>query len=208
MDEETAARIFEPFFTTKERGHGTGLGLAAVYGTVRQLGGYVGVESTLGVGSTFTIYLPRTDQAVTGPAPETPEGPPVGTETILLVEDEPGVRRFASIALRRFGYRVVEAESAENALELLAREATPIDLLLTDIVLPKMDGRELASRLVRNHSNLRVLLMSGYSENWGTSKTPLDDGVLLLEKPFSAQALLSKIRQALGPSGPFRTTST
>jgi hypothetical protein len=201
MGPEVQQSIFEPFFTTKERGQGTGLGLAAVYGTVKQLGGYIGVESQLDHGSTFTIYLPWTDQAADRlPEAEPAQPPPVGTETILLVEDESGVRAFARTVLQRFGYRVIEADSAETALSVLEGFDGPIDLLLTDVVLPGIDGRELAVRVRRDRPDLRVLFMSGYASELRTVHGFLIPGVLLLEKPFTAQVLLTKTRQLLESS--------
>jgi CheY-like chemotaxis protein len=197
MSPEIQAKIFEPFFTTKELGHGTGLGLAAIYGTVKQLGGAIVVTSAVGKGSTFTIYLPRTAQRTRTSTPASRTGSVPGNETILLVEDERGVRAFTKTALQRFGYRVIEAESAEAAMSLLEKEDTFINLLLTDIVLPKMDGRELASRLTRTQPDIPVLLMSGYSDTWARTG---EHHYPLIEKPFPIQALLTKIRHLLGSS--------
>jgi PAS domain S-box-containing protein len=197
MAPEVQAKIFEPFFTTKELGRGTGLGLAAVYGTVKQLDGYIQVESEIGRGSTFTIYLPRTDQAVDRRTPGVAISP-VGHETVLLVEDEMSVRRFVKVTLERFGYRVLVAESAEAALALVESDDGPIDLLLTDVVLPAMDGRELARRIARARPHTRLLFMSGYSDRLSTIEGFLEPGVQLLEKPFNGQALLAKIREQLG----------
>jgi PAS domain S-box-containing protein len=196
MPADVQRRIFEPFFTTKDRGRGTGLGLAAVYGTVKQLGGYIGVESEVGRGTTFTSYLPRTEDAaerVVAPL----RSAPVGAETILLVEDESGVRSFVKAALQRFGYRVVEAESAEAALELLDGLDAPIDLLLTDVVLPGIDGHELSRRVASQVPDIRVLFMSGYATALRTEEGFQIRGVELLEKPFTAQTLLSRTRQTL-----------
>ena len=201
MSSETQRRIFEPFFTTKERGRGTGLGLAAVYGIVKQLGGYIEVESQPARGSTFTIYLPRTEQAAQGPIRPVPVMSPAGTETILLVEDERGVRAFLKITLQRFGYQVIEADTAEAALMLLDGSATPIHLLLTDIVLPGMDGRELAVRVTHTRPDVRVLFMSGYASGLSGIAGSLEPSMQLLEKPFTAHALLTKTRQLLGTDG-------
>jgi PAS domain S-box-containing protein len=197
MPPEVMAKIFEPFFTTKARGQGTGLGLAAVYGTVKQLGGYIDVQSEVGLGSTFTIYLPKTSAEVQSHAEPQRSGAPVGRETILLVEDENGVRAFAKIAMQRFGYRVLEADSAEAALKLLADPATKIDLLLTDVVLPGMDGRALAAQVLRDRPATRLLFMSGYTDRLGSTGGVLEPGLELLEKPFAAQTLLVRTRQIL-----------
>ena len=199
MTPEVQARIFEPFFTTKERGRGTGLGLAAVYGTVKQLNGYIEVESAVGRGSRFTIHLPRTQEAI--PVPDRPGGlgAPVGAETILLVEDEGAVRGYVKILLSRFGYHVLDADSAEAALAILEESTIPVHLVLTDVVLPRMDGRELAVRISEAHPNTRVLFMSGYADDWTeAAHLPIAGGVHLIQKPFSAQALLSKVGQLLG----------
>jgi hypothetical protein len=199
MSPEIVGRIFEPFFTTKARGQGTGLGLAAVYGTVKQLGGYIGVESVPMHGTTFTVYLPATLQPVARPAASRAlKSPPVGRETVLLVEDEAGVRAFAKTALRRFGYRIVEAESAESALKLVEHFQDPIHLLLTDLVLPGENGCELAVRLTSVRPEMRVLFMSGYASALASVNEVLASGAPLLEKPFTALVLLTKTRQALG----------
>jgi two-component system cell cycle sensor histidine kinase/response regulator CckA len=197
MTPDVQRRIFEPFFTTKERGHGTGLGLAAVYGTVRQLGGLIDVETEPGRGSTFTISLPKTAQLVRESPVAAATGQAVGRETILLVEDEPSVRAFAKIALQRFGYHIVEADSAETALRLLPHVGGPVHLLLTDIVLPGIDGRELALRVTRELPDTRVLFTSGYAASLIGPSGLLLPGAQLLEKPFTAQALLAKARMAL-----------
>jgi len=198
MSPDVLGKIFEPFFTTKPRGQGTGLGLAAVYGTVKQLGGYIDVQSEPGRGSTFTMYLPKTTQAVQALSEPARTGSPVGRETILLVEDESGVRAFARIAMQRFGYRVIEAASAEAALAVLAEQPdTKIDLLLTDLVLPGMDGRVLATHVRRQRPATRVLFMSGYADRLGTSNGFLEPGFELLEKPFAAQTLLTRTRQLI-----------
>ena len=200
MTPEIQAKIFEPFFTTKDVGRGTGLGLAAVYGIVKQLDGYIGVESEAGHGTAFQIYLPKTGQAAqTPPAPASTISSPIGTETILLVEDESGVRAFIKTVLQRFGYQVIEAESAEAALTLLGNLTRPLHLLLTDVVLPGVDGRELAVRVTRERPHVRVLYMSGYTGRLRTAHGFIEPGVQLLEKPFTAQALLARTRQILGP---------
>ena len=198
MSREVQRRIFEPFFTTKERGRGTGLGLAAVYGTVKQLGGYVGVDSQEGCGTIFTSYFPKTARATPQPKVRSAKSTPVGAETVLLVEDENGVRAFTKTALQRFGYRVVEAESAESVLALLEGLDTPIHLLLTDVVLPGIDGRELARRVSEHRPDTRVLFMPGYATALRNEEGFQVPGVDLLEKPFTAQVLLTRTRQLLG----------
>jgi PAS domain S-box-containing protein len=198
MAPEVQARIFEPFFTTKAHDRGTGLGLAAAYGTVKQFGGYIEVESQVGRGTTFTIYLPKASQPAQVHSAPPPVNAQVGKETILLVEDESGVRTFVKIALQRFGYRVVAAGSAEAALILMRTFEGPIDLLLTDVVLPGIGGRELAAQVGRERPNTRVLFMSGYARSLGSGDGRLDAGAQLIEKPFTAQALLTRMRQLLG----------
>jgi signal transduction histidine kinase len=197
MAPEIQARIFEPFFTTKERGQGTGLGLAAVHGIVTQLCGSIAVESVVGHGTTFRIDLPATRAAV-APIRAATTGPaPVGAETILLVEDEQGVRAFIGLALKRFGYQVLEADSAESAIVLVEHDDRLIHLLLTDVILPKMGGRELVERLGHARPGMPVLFMSGYTEEFTTTGGFLEPGVELLEKPFTAHALLTRVRHVL-----------
>jgi signal transduction histidine kinase len=195
---ELRQKVFEPFFTTKERGHGTGLGLAAVHGIVTQLGGTIEVQSRVGEGTTFRLSLPATQAAAVPRRQPTQVQPSsVGTETVLVVEDEPGVRAFIRTALQRFGYEVLEAESAENALTLVESGPPTIHLLLTDVVLPRMTGRALAEQLRAASPTLRVLFMSGYSEEVSTREGFLKPGMQLIEKPFTVQALLGRIRESL-----------
>jgi PAS domain S-box-containing protein len=198
MSPEVQARIFEPFFTTKETGHGTGLGLAAVYGTAKQLGGYIEVESHVGRGTTFRLYLPKAARLAQPLRAAGSVSPEVGDETILLVEDESGVRAFVKMALQRFGYRVIEAHTAEAALALLKEYAGPVHLLLTDVVLPGMDGVQLARQVTRARPGVRVLFMSGYARSLGSIPGGIDPSIHLLEKPFTGHALLEKTRQVLG----------
>ncbi len=198
MTPEIQAKIFEVFFTTKEPGKGTGLGLAAVHGIVTQLGGFIQVLSTPGSGTTFNILLPSTSHSAVASslaAPARMGPPPGGIETILLVEDEAAVRQFATIALERHGYRVLEAHSAEAALTLLERLSCPIHLLLTDIVLPGIDGRELADQVGRIRPDVSILFTTGYSDPLRRSLQTVK--VPLLEKPFTARALLEKTRETL-----------
>jgi two-component system, cell cycle sensor histidine kinase and response regulator CckA len=195
MDAGTMARIFEPFFTTKPVGEGTGLGLASVYGIVKQSGGSIWVYSELGHGTTFKVYLPvAVDPVDAGAAPEEPAAP-TGTETILVVEDEPALRALVSQMLESKGYMVVTAESAEDALELARSDL--IDLVLTDLVMPRISGRELAARIRETRPNARVLFMSGYADEAVVRHGALDAGAAFVEKPFSANELARSVREAL-----------
>jgi two-component system cell cycle sensor histidine kinase/response regulator CckA len=198
MDAATRARIFEPFFTTKPLGEGTGLGLAMVYGIVKQSGGHVAVYSEVGRGSTFKIYLPR----VADDGEPLPARPPVvwpagGGETILLVEDEAGVRELAREVLEEAGYPVVEASDPEQALRIAEQHDGPIHLLLTDVVMPRIDGPELARRLLAARPRLKVLFMSGYTDGAVAEQRLLERGTAFLQKPFTPDALARKVRQVL-----------
>jgi CheY-like chemotaxis protein len=198
MSETEIARVFEPFFTTKELGKGTGLGLAVVFGIVKQSGGCIYAYSTEGRGSTFDIFLPMAEM----PAAETPGAapsvhPPAGDETILVAEDDPFVRRFVVASLGNRGYRILEAANGEQALRTAAEAAEKIHLLLTDVVMPVMGGAELAKRLAEIRPDLRVLFMSGYPERMGAEASRLPDGAILMEKPFDAGALARKVRAML-----------
>jgi signal transduction histidine kinase len=200
MNEETKARIFEPFFTTKEVGKGTGLGLATVYGIVKQSGGFIWVESAPGKGAIFEIYLPKASGKVSEVGPEPPSRiESRGTETILLVEDEPGVRDLASHFLRASGYSVLEAADGVQALEVAEKYPGPIHLLLSDMVMPRMSGQELMQRLLGARKDMKIILMSGYSEYNGTEFRQADSIFLRLGKPFSLASLVGKVREALGP---------
>jgi PAS domain S-box-containing protein len=197
MDERTQAHLFEPFFTTKELGRGTGLGLATVYGIVRQSGGHIRVNTRLNQGSTFTIYLPRVEGVPEHATPTPPVEPPKGTGTIFVVEDEETVRHLACRVLRANGYRVLEAADPSTALRLAREQARPADLLLTDIVLPGMNGPVLAERLVARWPALKVLYMSGYADEAIERQGALPTGGVLLEKPFTARQLADRVRQAI-----------
>jgi signal transduction histidine kinase/CheY-like chemotaxis protein len=197
MDAETRRRIFEPFFTTKERGSGSGLGLATVYGIVKQSGGNIWVYSEPGQGSTFRIYLPRVDAVAAERKPEAKSEPMVGSEVILLVEDEPCVRRAAERILVSCGYRVCSAGDGESALRLSREFEGPVDLLLTDVVMPKMSGRQLAERLKKERPDIKVLYMSGYTNNTIAQHGALQVGTHFVSKPFAAAELTRKVRQAL-----------
>jgi two-component system, cell cycle sensor histidine kinase and response regulator CckA len=201
MDDRTRARLFEPFFTTKELGRGTGLGLATVYGIVRQSGGHIRVHTRLNEGSTFTVYLPHAVGATyledDGPGPAEAPG---GAGTVLVVEDEEAVRTLACRVLRAKGYRVLEAASADLALAILGGNTDSIDLLLTDVVMPGMSGPALAQRLIGQHPSLRVLYMSGYAEEAIERQGSLPAGGDLLDKPFTADQLARRVRAAIAGS--------
>ena len=198
IDAETQKRIFEPFFTTKEKPLGTGLGLATVYGIVRQSGGQVYVESAPGAGSTFRVYLPSVDEAVSTEENRLePPGPARGSETILLVEDEGPVRELTRRCLEQRGYAVIPAASAEEALDLLAGHGGSLDLLLTDVVMPGASGPDLARRLTRERPDLQVLFVSGYPDASPDSARLLEPGVPFLQKPFTADTLARKVRDVL-----------
>jgi two-component system cell cycle sensor histidine kinase/response regulator CckA len=196
MDEEIRLRLFEPFFTTKEKGKGTGLGLSTVYGIIRQSEGHITVESAPGQGSVFRILLPaRPDQAPTMPRATRPQLDAAGTETILLVEDEDLVRDYARRALELFGYRVLEAAGGDEALEVFEREGGAIDLLLTDVVMPRLGGPDLARGLRLKNPDLKVVFMSGYDSRASRNLRQL--GAAFIAKPFSPQELCRKVREAL-----------
>jgi two-component system, cell cycle sensor histidine kinase and response regulator CckA len=198
MDKATLARIFEPFFTTKQLGKGTGLGLATVYGIVKQSDGYIWVYSEPGMGSTFKVYLPRVDAQVSPEeAAETTPPRPSGSETVLLVEDDHTVRLLASEMLRMNGYTVLQARDGLEALELVRGHGRPIHLLLTDVVMPQMSGRQLAENLADIHPGIRVLYMSGYTDGVIAHHGVLDAGLAYLQKPFTADFLARKVREVL-----------
>jgi PAS domain S-box-containing protein len=198
MSADTVAHIFEPFYTTKESGRGTGLGLSTVYGIVKQSGGYVWVYSELGKGTTFKVYLPRVTDAVQVSPPETPASTTQrGHETILLVEDEDDVRELTQMVLSKGGYNVIEAHSPAEAERLAGHGGPEIHLLLTDVVMPGISGRELAKRLSERFPHLRVLFMSGYTYNVIAQNGTLEEGISFLQKPFTPQLLMEKVREAL-----------
>ena len=198
MDKETQSRIFEPFFTTKEKGKGTGLGLSTVYGIVKQSAGYVFPQSEPGAGTTFYIYLPRVEEALEAISPaKKPENEKDGCETILLVEDEDSVRELVRETLAARGYRVLEAENGEAGLRIAAAHGDGIDILITDVVMPGMGGRELAKRLLKIRPRLGVLYLSGYTEDTILHQGALDPGTAFLQKPFTLQSLARKVREVL-----------
>jgi CheY-like chemotaxis protein len=198
MDDATRARAFEPFFTTKPKGKGTGLGLATVYGIVDQSGGGISLETGPGKGTTVYIYLPATN------ATESPHVPEVvharkdaGTEKVLLVEDNDAVRDLAAKALRRRGYTVYEARDADGAVQWMQTAGIKPQLLLTDVVMPGLSGPNLAARLLQLNPGLRVLYMSGYTDDAGAVNGNFWAGVPLLQKPFTPAALAERVRLAL-----------
>ncbi len=199
MDAETLGRLFEPFFTTKERGKGTGLGLATVYGIVKQSGGYIWPESEIGAGSVLQTLLPRVPP---------PSNPPIvkealdfcsGGETILLVEDDPAVRRMAAEVLLDTGYRVLMAPSSADALRIAAKHDGRLDLLLTDIVMPGMTGPELAREFIARFPKIRILYMSGYTDDAIEKHGVHGRTVRVLQKPFTHETLAQSVRETLGP---------
>jgi len=198
MDSATQHRIFEPFFTTKEKGKGTGLGLSTVYGVVKQSGGYIEVESSVGKGSSFKIYLPRVDQSLEA---ERTEVAPLtefrGKETILLVEDEENLRTLTRNLLELYGYAVLEAANGEEALKISRGNTGPIHLMLTDMVMPGINGRALAQQLSQERQGLKVVYMSGYTGQTYGGQGLLSPGAFFLQKPFTRENLARKIREAL-----------
>ena len=203
MDAETQARIFEPFFTTKERGKGTGLGLSTVYGIVRQSGGHIWVYSEPGRGSTFKVYLPRAEtRSETHKVPVFTPDPEGGSEAVLVVEDEAPVRKLLCSVLKSKGYRVSEAASGAEALEVNRSAPAPIQLLVTDLVMPGMGGRELGEHMMDAQPGLKVLYVSGYTEDAVVRQGNLTNGTSFLSKPFTPETLLRKVRALLDAAKP------
>jgi CheY-like chemotaxis protein len=208
MDEETRQQIFEPFFTTKEKGRGTGLGLSTVYGIVRQSGGWIEVYSEPGNGTSFHIYFPRAESAaveqsavplsngkLAGAAPAAG-----GTETVLVVEDVHEIRTLITQVLELYGFRVLSAANGEEGLRRARQYEGPIDLVLTDIIMPGMTGKQMADQLLLERPGSKVLYTTGYSWEVIAGHGALDQEIPCLSKPFTPSALLAKVRQVLGPA--------
>jgi CheY-like chemotaxis protein len=203
IDADTAAQIFDPFFTTKPEGVGTGLGLSTVYGIIKQSGGDIGVHSTPGSGTTFRIYLPQAHATLDRyDTPPLELKPPRGSETILLVEDEELVRNLEREVLEECGYTVLEATSAKHALQLAANHRGVIELLLTDVVMPELSGRELAEQLLAQRPEMRILYASGYFDDAIAPHGVLDPGIALLSKPLTPTSLARKVRDTLDSPAP------
>ncbi|HDS15283.1 MAG TPA: response regulator [Proteobacteria bacterium] len=202
MSKEIQEHIFEPFFTTKQLGQGTGLGLATIHGIVKQNNGFINVYSEPGKGSTFKIYLARDhSQAHLTAIPEK-VAPPLGQgETVLLVEDDLALLTLSKKLLEDLGYTVLEASTPGRALELAAGQTGGISLLLTDVVMPELDGRALAERLKTSHPELKILFMSGYTANVIALQEILDPGVQFIQKPFTKNDLAAKIHETLSANG-------
>ena len=200
MDAETHAHIFEPFFTTKAEGKGTGLGLATVYGIVKQNGGYVFAESELGKGTIFKVYLPQVDQPFEIPSLNSAETAQVsaGSERLLVVEDEPAFRDLLHAGLQSRGYQVLVASNGVEALQVAERHSGPIRILITDVIMPQMSGPELAKSLKKVRRNTEVLYMSSYTDDRVEVMSPSDDELTLIQKPFYIGELVRKIQEIMG----------
>lgn len=204
IDGKNLSRIFDPFFSTKEKGHGTGLGLSTVYGIVNQTGGFISVESELNVGTKFSLYFPmisaesaaRSD--VKENSSEKKNADLTGSGTILLVEDEDAVRMFSSRALRDKGYRIVEASNGESALEFLQKNASTIDLVITDVVMPKMDGPTLMEHIQKLNDKMKVIFISGYTQDSFRNSLANNSQVHFLPKPFNLKELAGKVKEVIG----------
>jgi len=191
--------VFEPFFTTKRKGEGVGLGLATVYNIVKQAGGFINVSSALGLGTTFSIYLPKLAESEQAKPPEVERAQPVGGhETVLLVDDEPAIRTLAARSLEQLCYKVLEASNVPEALDVSKNYEGPIHLLLTDVVMPNMSGREVAFQLAPQRPDMLVLYISGHTEDRIVHYGVLQDRMAFLQKPFTLSALGAKVREVLG----------
>jgi CheY-like chemotaxis protein len=197
MDAKILARVFEPFFTTKPKGQGTGLGLATVYGIVNQAGGDISIYSEPGTGTRVHVLLPASDEAPKADEEEAVRPREGSSATILVVEDADDLRDITELILKKNGYRVITAASGPQALEIAKKHAGDIDLLLTDVVMPLMHGPDLAQRMRAAQPEIRVLYMSGYAQPMVGNGDALEEGVLLIEKPFTEPVLLDGVEQAL-----------
>jgi PAS domain S-box-containing protein len=197
MDKETQEHIFEPFFTTKEVGQGTGLGLSTIYGIVKQNNGFVWVYSEPGKGTTFKVYLPKVKDAEPEEKEQTPVDDSGGSETVLIVEDDDKLRKFVQRALQMYGYRILDAENGEDALRVCGEYEGQIDLMITDVVMPKMGGREAAERLQHLYPQIKVIYMSGYTDNTIVHYGVLTPELNFIQKPFTPKGLARKVREAL-----------
>ncbi len=202
MDTEVLSHIFEPFFTTKEKGKGTGLGLATVYGIVKQNEGYITVESERDKGTSFRIYLPRVAEAAEAVRVRENAVAPRGTETILVVEDEEAVRHVVREALRGFGYNVIDTGDPEECVRIAASHAGAIHLLVTDVIMPKMSGRDVADKIMAQRQDVKVLFMSGYTDNAIVQRGIVDSGLSFIQKPFALISLARKVRDVLDSENP------
>jgi CheY-like chemotaxis protein len=197
MNEETQRRLFEPFFTTKERGKGTGLGLATCYGIVQQAGGSIQVYSEPGRGSTFKVYLPCTEEREEPAAPHPPGPVRGGHETVLVIEDDARLRALSVRAMRESGYQVLEAADGDEAVRISRAHEGQIDLVVTDVVLPRRNGREVAEEIAAQRPQMQVLFVSGYTEDSAVLKGVLESGIHFLAKPFTTKDLARKVRAVL-----------
>ncbi|MBE9547619.1 MAG: response regulator, partial [Proteobacteria bacterium] len=198
MDKETQEHIFEPFFTTKEVGKGTGLGMSTVYGIIKQNNGFIWVYSEPGQGSAFKVYLPKVKgDAELDEKEQTPVDDLSGSGTVLIVEDDDGLRKLAQAVLHQHGYRVLDAENGEDALRVSKEHEGPIHLLLTDMIMPKMGGKKLAERLQPLYPRMKVIYMSGYTDNTIVRHGVLAPKLNFIQKPFTPEALARKVRKAL-----------
>jgi CheY-like chemotaxis protein len=197
MDKDVVEHAFEPFFTTKPKGDGTGLGLATVYGITKQAGGDIEIYSEAGLGTTFSVLLPATSDSPSAAEDEAPIERPRGGETVLIVEDEEAMREVTRRILARAGYQVIVATGGIDAIEVAQTHEEQLDLLLTDVIMPQMLGKEMAERIKQVRPGIRVLYMSGYARPILDFQGTLEPGVTLVEKPFSAPQLLAKVRAAI-----------
>jgi two-component system, cell cycle sensor histidine kinase and response regulator CckA len=198
MTQDTQARVFEPFFTTKELGRGTGLGLSMVYGIVKQSGGHIWIYSEIGHGTTFKVYLPRTEETAEPASTRQPAASSIrGTETILLVEDDQALRELVQSILDGCGYSIVAPKDSQEAKNICEQRGPSIDLLLTDVVMPGISGRALAQTILSRNPAAKILFMSGYTENAIVHHGVLDTGTYFLQKPFTPSTLAGKVREVL-----------